>query len=99
MPTQPRNDWRVAVVERYRAVVAELEERGVIDPRPGRTADEAAADAGAVLPAVAADLGAGARLFDAVHYGNRPASADNDATYAASTTQPEPRGLVTRRRR
>jgi Domain of unknown function (DUF4129) len=75
-----RNDWRVAVIERYRAVVAELEERGVIDPRPGRTADEAAADAGAFLPAVAADLGAGARLFDAVHYGNRPATADNDAT-------------------
>jgi hypothetical protein len=74
-----RGDWRVAVVERFRAVVAGLEERGVIDPRPGRTADEAAADAGAVLPAVADDLGAGARLFDAVHYGNRPATADDDA--------------------
>ncbi|HET6728180.1 MAG TPA: DUF4129 domain-containing protein [Jiangellaceae bacterium] len=88
-----RRDWRVAVVERYRAVVAGLEERGVIDPRPGRTADEAAADAGAVLPAVATDLGAGARLFDAVHYGNRPATADDDASLrrlddAARTTRP-----------
>ena len=88
-----RGDWRAAVVERYRAVVAGLEERGVIDSRPGRTADEAAADAGAVLPAVATDLGAGARLFDAVHYGNRPATADDDAALrrlddAARTTRP-----------
>jgi hypothetical protein len=74
-----RGDWRVAVVERYRAVIAGLEERGVIDPRPGRTADEAAADAGAVLPAVATELAVGARLFDAVHYGDRSATADDDA--------------------
>ncbi|MGH8825288.1 MAG: DUF4129 domain-containing protein [Jiangellaceae bacterium] len=88
-----RGDWRVAVVERYRAAVAGLEERGVLDPRPGRTADEAAADAGALLPAVAADLGAGARLFDAVHYGNRSATADDDAALrrlddAARATRP-----------
>jgi hypothetical protein len=88
-----RRDWRAAVVERYRAVVAGLEERGVIDPRPGRTADEAAADAGAVLPVVATDLDAGARLFDAVHYGNRSANVDDDAVLrrlddAVRTTRP-----------
>lgn len=44
-----RGDWSTAVVERFRAVVAGLEERGVLDPRPGRTADEAAHEAIAVL--------------------------------------------------
>ncbi len=73
-----RGDWRAAVVGRYRAVIAGLEERGVLDPRAGRTADEAAADAGAALPPVATDLAAGARLFDRVHYGDRSASAADD---------------------
>lgn len=44
-----RGDWTTAVVERFRAVVAGLEERGVLDPRAGRTADEAAREATAVL--------------------------------------------------
>jgi Domain of unknown function (DUF4129) len=73
-------DWSTAVVERYRAVVAGLEERGVLDPRPGRTADEAAAEAGSVIASVAADLGMGARLFDQVRYGGRLATREDDAT-------------------
>ena len=35
-----QGDWARAVVERYRAVVRGLEERAVLDPRPGRTADD-----------------------------------------------------------
>ncbi len=38
-----RGDWDTAVAERYRAIVRGLEERGLLEPRPGRTADEAAA--------------------------------------------------------
>jgi hypothetical protein len=74
-----QGDWSTAVVERYRAVVAGFEERGLLDPRPGRTADEAAAEAGAVLPALAADLTAGSTLFDGVRYGGREATATDDA--------------------
>ena len=66
-----REDWSDAVRERLRAVVRDLEERGLLDVRPGRTADEAAAAAGAVLPAVAAPLRDGARVFDEVSYGGR----------------------------
>lgn len=73
-------DWNLAVVERYRAIVASLEERGVIEPRSGRTADEAARDAGSVLPQAAAELARGARVFDGVRYGGRAAAADDDAT-------------------
>ncbi len=74
-----RGDWRTAVVERFRAVVRELEERAVLAPQPGRTADEAAAEASRWLPALASGLGRAARLFDDVRYGDRPADAAGDA--------------------
>lgn len=70
--------WADAVVERYRAIVATLEERSILDPRPGRTAHEAATEAGALLPDVAGRLPAGADTFDAVHYGGHPATAADD---------------------
>lgn len=60
-----------AVRDRFRAVVRALEERALLDTRSGRTADEAAAEAGLLLPNVADGLREGARLFDDVHYGGR----------------------------
>lgn len=71
--------WADAVRERLRAVVRELEQRGVLDPRPGRTADEVAAEAGAAVPATAADLHRAVRVFDEVWYGGRPATAQSYA--------------------
>jgi hypothetical protein len=68
-----------AVRERMRAIVRELEDRGVLEPRPGRTADEVARDAGMIVPAVAGDLRSAAQLFDEIWYGGRPASAGADA--------------------
>jgi hypothetical protein len=76
-------DWRTAAVERFRAVVRSLEERVVIEPRPGRTAQEAAADAGVRVPAQAAGLRSGADLFDGVEYGDRVATAADDADLRA----------------
>lgn len=63
--------WTEAVQERMRAVVRSLEERTLLDPRPGRTADEAAAEAAVSLPDHTADLRAAARAFDDVTYGGR----------------------------
>ena len=57
-----------------RAIVRSLEERALLDPRPGRTADEAAAEAGRALPAHADRLRAAARDFDDVTYGGRTAT-------------------------
>ena len=71
-----------AVRDRFRAVVRALEERALLDTRSGRTADEAAAEAGVLLPNVAADLRHGARLFDDVHYGGR---AGTEAAYTTLT--------------
>jgi len=72
--------WNEAVQERMRAIVRSLEERALLDPRPGRTADEAAAEAGRPLPAHATRLHAAAREFDDVTYGGR--TADQQAYLA-----------------
>jgi hypothetical protein len=71
--------WAEAVRERLRAVVRSLEERAVLDERAGRTADEAAAEAGRALPSCAAGLRAAAVLFDEIWYGGRPAGPESYA--------------------
>lgn len=63
--------WNQAVQERMRAIVRSLEERALLDPRPGRTADEAAAEASRSLPAHTDRLRASARDFDDITYGGR----------------------------
>jgi hypothetical protein len=60
-----------AIVERVRAIAVELESRGVLAARPGRTATELAAEAADALPASAAGLRVAARQFDDVRYGGR----------------------------
>ncbi|HET6855492.1 MAG TPA: DUF4129 domain-containing protein [Streptomyces sp.] len=65
--------WNEAVQERMRGIVRSLEERALLDPRPGRTADEAAAEAGRPLPDHADRLRTAAREFDDVTYGGRTA--------------------------
>ncbi|HET9382178.1 MAG TPA: DUF4129 domain-containing protein [Streptomyces sp.] len=69
-----RGHWNQAVQERMRALVRALEERALLDVRPGRTADEAACDAGRALPAHADRLSTAARDFDDVTYGGRTAT-------------------------
>lgn len=66
--------WSHALQERMRAIVRSLEERALLDVRPGRTADEAATDAARTLPAHTDRLRAAAREFDDVTYGGRRAS-------------------------
>nr|WP_026249250.1 DUF4129 domain-containing protein [Streptomyces sp. LaPpAH-108] len=68
--------WNQAVQERVRAVVRALEERALLDARPGRTADEAAAEAGRALPDHADRLRSAARDFDDVTYGGRSATEE-----------------------
>ncbi|MFE3324496.1 DUF4129 domain-containing protein [Streptomyces sp. NPDC059176] len=65
--------WNEAVQERMRAIVRSLEERALLDPRPGRTADEAAAEASRPMPGHAVELRSAAGTFDDVTYGGRTA--------------------------
>lgn len=72
-------DWSRATVERFRAIVATLEERGFVEERSGRTAAEIARHAGQRLPALRDALPAAADVFDRIRYGGQPAgSADHD---------------------
>ncbi|MBV9449369.1 MAG: DUF4129 domain-containing protein [Streptosporangiaceae bacterium] len=72
-------DFSPATLEYVRAIAADLEERAILPPGPGRTADELAADAGRLLPAHADALKAAARLFDDVRYGGRDGSEEGVA--------------------
>jgi Domain of unknown function (DUF4129) len=65
--------WGDAVIARMRALATAVEERGLVDPRPGRTADELAAEVAAALPVAAGAMRSAATAFDAVAYGKRPA--------------------------
>jgi Domain of unknown function (DUF4129) len=67
-------EYTAAIIECVRAIAAELEERGMLPPRIGRTADEFADEAGRALPARADALQDAARQFDEIRYGQRPGS-------------------------
>lgn len=69
-------DLAEAIRERFRAVVRELEQRGVLEPRAGRTVDEVAAEAGRAMPVLAEDLRGAAVSFDDVWYGGKDATPD-----------------------
>ncbi|MFG2212899.1 DUF4129 domain-containing protein [Streptomyces sp. NPDC048638] len=78
--------WNQAVQERMRAIVLALEERALLTPGPGRTADEAAAAAGRAFPTHAGRLSAAARAFDDVVYGGRPGTEREYALLTALDT-------------
>ncbi|BBY75020.1 membrane protein [Mycolicibacterium parafortuitum] len=69
-------DWAPAIRHRLRAIARQLEDTGVVQPVPGRTATELARTAGGALPALAADLHTAAEVFNDVTYGERPATED-----------------------
>lgn len=69
-------NWTAAIRHRLRAVARGLEESGTLDPAPGRTANELAADAAERLPGLAAELSQSANAFNDVTYGARPGTRD-----------------------
>jgi hypothetical protein len=94
-------EWAEAIRERLRAIARELEQRGVLDPRPGGTAAGVGREAGVQLPAVAQDLRTAASIFDRVWYGGRTATAADeellrrlDSRVAGSHRGLSERGLV-----
>ena len=74
-----RGDWDAAVVERFRAIIRSLDERGALEDYPGMTAHEAATIAAAVVADLADDLHRAGALFDAVRYGEVVSSPEQDA--------------------
>lgn len=70
-------DHANAIREWLRAAVGTLEERGVLDPRPGRTGAEIARQASAQLPDAADALTAAVRAVDEIWFAERPATPDD----------------------
>jgi hypothetical protein len=73
--------WRDALRCRYRALVADLARRGVIEEIPGRTAGEYRGAVRTTLPAVAGDFAGATELFEAAWYGDRPTGPGDQATF------------------
>ena len=69
--------WSQAVREMFRALVRGLQERTLVDERPGLTADEAAREASLVLPGLGPELSAAAVAFDRVVFGRKPAAEED----------------------
>ena len=67
-----QGNWTAAIRHRLRAVARQLEEDGVLDAVPGRTATELAADAANAAPELAGELSRAATAFNDVTYGERP---------------------------
>jgi hypothetical protein len=65
-----------AVADGFRALAVRQVERGRLDDTPGTTAQEAARALAGEYPALGARVSGSAALFDAVLYGDRPASRD-----------------------
>ena len=65
-------NWTAAIRHRLRAVARGLEETRILDPAPGRTANELAHDAGARLPHLALEFSQAATTFNDVTYGEIP---------------------------
>jgi hypothetical protein len=76
--------WDAAVVARMRALAMAVEERELVDPRPGRTADELAAEVAAALPTTGDAMRHAAGAFDAVAYGGREATRQTYDTVVAA---------------
>lgn len=94
-----RGDYRVAIRERFRAIVRELEFRTIIAPRPSRTAFEAAAVASRELPEATDAMYRAAELFCEVMYGDAPGTAEGwqhmlDAERVVSTAATQPLGAT-----
>lgn len=73
-------DYAPAIRSRFRACVAELTERTILDERAGRTAYEVVADAGRAAPSLREPLQPAALVFTEVVYGNRPGTPERYAT-------------------
>jgi hypothetical protein len=73
---EARGEWRAALRCRYRARVAELAARGLVDEIPGRTAGEYRAEVATNVPLAADDFSGATSLFEGAWYGGVPTGVD-----------------------
>jgi Domain of unknown function (DUF4129) len=73
--------WRPALRCRYRALVADLAARGLVEEVPGRTAGEYRRQVDAVVPEVAPAFAGATSLFEGAWYGGRSTGAEEAARF------------------
>jgi hypothetical protein len=73
--------WRDALRARYRALVADLAGRGVVEEVPGRTSGEYQRMVDTTVPAVAGPFDQATMLFEETWYGDRPSGPDDQARF------------------
>lgn len=69
---EAQGQWRAALRCRYRALVAELAGRGVLDDLPGKTTGEERADVTDAVPDAGPPFAEATALFDEAWYGDAP---------------------------
>jgi hypothetical protein len=74
-------EWRQALRCRYRALVADLAGRGLLEEVPGRTDGEYRSELGQTLPAAAPSFRGATELFEGAWYGRRPTAAADTARF------------------
>ncbi len=72
-----RGDWEAATLDQFRAIIRSLDERAILDDRPGLTAWEASRAAELSFPALGTLWRQAASTFDAVRYGHTPAKPED----------------------
>lgn len=70
-------NWALAMRCHYRALVAELADRGLVEDLAGRTAGEYRADVSGAVPSVGATFAGATELFERAWYGDRPPGEDD----------------------
>jgi hypothetical protein len=91
-------DFSLAVLERFRGLARDLDERTLVPVLPGTTARGFARAAAGVFPAEATELAAAAETFDAIRYAGHAGSREqadrvaalDDRLVAARPRLPEP---------
>jgi hypothetical protein len=73
--------WREALRARYRVLVGDLADRGVIGDLVGRTSGELSAEVGAGSPAAARAFGPATAMFEDAWYGAAPVGRDDLARF------------------
>jgi hypothetical protein len=74
-------EWREALRCRYRAMVAALAARGLIDEVPGRTSGEYRAVVTRSVPGAAPDFSGATELFERAWYGGKPTGPEDSARF------------------
>lgn len=82
---EAHGDWRGALRCRYRALIARLAGRGVVEEVPGRTAGEYLTVVHQAAPGAAPDFTGATALFERAWYGNAATGPEENTTFRQLT--------------